>query len=141
ATGPATWACEPVPNIERLPPLSGGRRSKFEVRVELTEEVGAPLLLVGLADGARGPAQPVEGAQEAAVALVPPPHVARSSPARLAQAVEAPVVADAVARVGLDVVPGQVTEAGPPLEEPGPPRHDAGHRIAVVPRGGQRVEH
>src|SRR2546429_4962795 len=84
-------------------------------RVELAQELGAPLLLVVLADRGGGDAQPVQRPEEALIGRVSPPHVARSPPTRLAQAVEAAVVADPEARVRLDVVAGELPEAGPPL--------------------------
>src|SRR5437763_276098 len=73
------------------PPLAVGRRP---VRVELAEELGAAFGFVGLADGLGHAPQTVEGAQEAAVGLVPPADVARPSPPGLAKAIEAAVVAD-----------------------------------------------
>src|SRR5205823_13663363 len=96
-------------------------------RVELAQELGAPLLLVVLADRGGGDAQPVERPEEALIGRVRPPHVARSPPTRLAQAVEAAVVADPEARVRLDVVAGELPEAGPCIEEPGPARDDLRH--------------
>ena len=56
-------------------------------------------------------------------------HVARAPPAGLAEGVEAPVVTDPEAGVGLDVVPGMLAEAGPPVEEPGEAGHHGGHRL------------
>jgi hypothetical protein len=44
------------------------------------------------------------------------------------------VVADAEACVGLDVVPSELTEAGPAVEAPRPLGDDARHRVA--PFGG-----
>jgi hypothetical protein len=44
------------------------------------------------------------------------------------------VVPDAEARVGLDVVPGQLAEARPPVEETGPVSDDRGHRVTAVGR-------
>src|SRR6266480_852265 len=82
-------------------------------RVQLAQELGAPLLLVVLADRGGGGAQPVERPEEALIGRVPPPHIARSPPTRLAQAVEAAVVADPEARVRLDVVAGELPGAGP----------------------------
>src|ERR687896_712649 len=80
---------------------------------ELVEELTTALLLVGLADGGGGATQSVERAQEAAVRLVGPAHIARTAPSRLAQPVEAAVVTDAEARVSLHVVAGKRTQAGP----------------------------
>ena len=87
------------------------------VGVELAEELGAAFLLVGLADGGRRVAQAFEGAEEAAVALVGPAHVPRSPPSRGAQRIEAAVVADAEAGVGLDVVAPQLAQLGPGVDE------------------------
>src|SRR5680860_90341 len=106
--------------------------ASIPARLELVQELGAALLLVGLVDGGRRTAQAVEGAQEAAVGLVAPAHVAGASPARLAQAVEAAVVADAEARVPLDVVAGELAEACPPVEEAGPARDHRRHRGASL---------
>src|SRR5205823_8888575 len=92
-------------------------------RVELAQELGAPLLLVVLADRAGGGVEPVERPEEALIGRVAPSHVARPSPTRLAEPVEATVVADPEARVRLDVVAGELSEPGPRIEEPGPARH------------------
>src|SRR5689334_23172295 len=87
------------------------------VGVELVEELVAALLLRPLADGGRRPPQAVEGAEEAAVALVLPPDVAAPPPAVGPKCVEAAVVADPVAGVGLDIVAGEIAEGRPPFEE------------------------
>src|SRR5436190_23822770 len=92
------------------PPLAVSGRP---LRVELAEELGAAVSLVVLADGVGGAPEPVQRAEEAAVGLVAPAHVARPSPARLAEAVEAAVVADAEIGVGLDVVPAEFAQPGP----------------------------
>jgi len=115
--------------------------------VELVEELRAALLLIVLTDGGGRGAQPVQRAEKALVGRVPPPHVARSAPTRLAQPVETAVVADPEVRVRLDVVAGKLSESGPRVEEPGPARDDVRHRrspILGVDRqrgveGGQRV--
>src|SRR5262245_54599777 len=86
----------------RLPALPG------PFRVELTEELGAAQLLVFLADRARRPPEAVERAQEPLVGRVAPADIARAAPPRLAQPVEAAVVADAEVRVGLDIVAGEL---------------------------------
>src|SRR5690606_39261511 len=94
------------------------------IRVELVEEVRAALLLVGLADrGRRGP-QALERAEEPPVGLVGPAHVPAPPPARAAQGVEPPVVADARVRVALDVVAPQLRQPGPRVEEPWPAGDD-----------------
>ena len=108
-------------------------------RLELVEELGAAGLLVGLADRRRAAAQAVERAEEPAVGLVPPPHVARAPPARLPEPVEAAVVADPEARVGLDRVAGELAQAGPAVEEAGPPRDHGGDRVASVGARGARA--
>src|SRR5438309_11551712 len=92
------------------PPRLAALRTPF--RVQLAQELGAPLLLVVLADRGGGDAQPVERPEEPLIGRVPPPHVARSPPARLAHAVEAAVVADPAARVRLDVLAGGLCAAG-----------------------------
>src|SRR3954452_3098539 len=78
-------------------------RGAAPVGVELFEEQGAAVGLVGFADAGRHHAQPIERAQEPAIRLVPPPHVPRPAPTGAAQRVEATVVPDAVIGVGLDV--------------------------------------
>src|SRR4029453_16408099 len=93
-----------APRLARLP---------APFRVELAEELGAALLLVVLTHGGGGGAQPFQRAEEALVGRVPPPHVARSAPTRLAQPVETAVVADAEVRIRLDVVAGELSEPGP----------------------------
>src|SRR5260370_35151805 len=89
------------------------------LRVELVEELCAPLLLVVLADRAGGGAQPVERPEEALIGRVPPPHVARAAPTGLAEPVEAPVAADPEAGVRLDLLAGELPEAAPPTRDPG----------------------
>src|SRR2546430_11024149 len=88
------------------PPRLAALRTPF--RVELAQELGAPLLLVVLADRGGGGAQPVERPEEALIGRVPPPHVARSPPPRLAQAVQAAVVADPEAPVRFDALAGKL---------------------------------
>ena len=68
-------------------------------RVELPEEVGAPLGLVVLADLGGRALQPGQGPEEPAVARVLPPHVAAAPPPVGAQRVEAAVVAHPVGGV------------------------------------------
>src|SRR4051812_19195835 len=111
-------------SARRLPAAPGDlevRASGGQRRVELGEELGAPLGLVPLADAAGGPTQPLQAAQEAPVGLVGPPHVAAPSPAAGPQPVEAGVVGARVAGVGLDVVRGGIAQPRPAVEEPGPP--------------------
>ena len=113
--------------------------------VQLVQELVAPLRLVDLADGLRRRPQTFERAQEAAVGLVVPPDVSRSAPARLAQAVEAAVIADAEVRVRLDVVARELPEPRPRVEELRPARTHVGDCFAPTPdgavqRGAQRVE-
>ena len=85
-----------------------------------------------LADRLGGPAQALERAEEAAVRLVAPAHVARAAPARLAQAVEPAVVADAEVRVGLDVVAREPSELRPRVEEARPAGAHVGDRVAAA---------
>ena len=116
-------------------------------RLELVEELVAAGLLVGLADGRRTRAQPVERAEEAPVGLVLPPHVARAPPAGLAQPVEAAVVADPEVRVRLDRVAGELDRGGPSRRGTGatarPPAATASRRAgsaaARAPRRGARA--
>src|ERR1700730_3083162 len=121
------WGC-----LRGKPPRLAALRAPFGV--ELAQELGASLLLVALADRGGGGAQPVERPEEALIGRVPPPDVARSPPTRLAQPVEAAVVPDSEARVCLDVVAGELSEAGPRIEEPGPTRDDLRHRGSTVVR-------
>ena len=94
-------------------------------RIELHEEFGTPLGLVGLVNHVGTAAQSVEGVEETDVLGMRPADVARSAPAGLAELVEPAVVADAVVRVGLDVVTGTVAERAP-------------HADATRPRRSQR---
>src|SRR5688500_13784035 len=110
----------------------GGR----PVGVELLQERGAALGLVGLADRLGLPPQPVERPQEPPVLLVLPPDVAPAPPAAGPEPVEAPVVADAVVGVALDRVAAEVAQPGPGLEVAGPPGHHLGHGLAVTGRQG-----
>ena len=108
-------------------------------RIELTEELCAPLLFGVLADRSRRRTQAVEAAQEPPVRLVLPPDQARALPARRPQGVETAVVPDPEAGVGLHVVPGQRAECGPGVQRagggPGPRRRP---RAGVVPPAGTR---
>ena len=81
------------------------------LRVELTEEDRAPLLLVDLADGAGETAERVEHVEEVAVRGVTSPHVSGSARAGGTELVEPAVVADAGVRVPLDVVAGELRSA------------------------------
>src|SRR4051794_20105058 len=100
------------------------------IRVELDDELVASCGLVGLADRFGRRSQSLERAQEATVLLVAEAHVARTTPSRLSQTVEAAVVADAEARVRLDVVACKLAEPSPGVEETGPARDDIGDRVA-----------
>src|SRR5260370_1030775 len=111
------------------------------LRVELVEELCAPLLLVVLADRAGGGAQPVERPEEALICRGPPPHVARAPPTGLAEPVQAPVVADPEARVRLDVAAGELPEAGPRTAGPGPARHPDPQPGSPQPTMLVRVRH
>ena len=94
--------------MPRLPDSGDGRGSVWvdavPVGFELVQELAAAGLLVGLADRRRRLTKAGERPEEPAVGLVPPPHVARATPPRLAEPVEAPVVAHPEVRVRLDVV-------------------------------------
>src|SRR5207248_10999126 len=77
--------------------------------------------------------------QEPAVGGLPPAHVPRPPPALLPQAVEAPVVPDPEAGVGLDLVAPKVAELGPSIEERRPPGDDRAHEgTPLGTRRGQR---
>src|SRR3712207_8877133 len=73
-------------------------------RVAVAQQLGAALLLVGLADRLRGSGQRGEAAEEATVGLVRPRHRAVALPAVATQRVQAAVVAGAGVGVGLDGV-------------------------------------
>src|SRR5436309_11846702 len=81
------------------------RRALAPARVELVEEVPAPLGLVGLADGPSDTGQARQAAEEPAVRLVAGTHVARGPPAGAAASVEAAVVPDAETGSGSGAVP------------------------------------
>src|SRR5437764_8718258 len=104
------------------------RRALAPARVELVEEVPAPLGLVGLADGPSDTGQARQAAEEPAVRLVAGTHVARAPPAGAPQRVEPAVVPDAKVGIGLGVVPGQIAERRPRVEVPGEGGSDLGHR-------------
>src|SRR5579875_2470577 len=127
---PATWY--PTTAASRSPRSA---TSEWQRRVELAQEQRAPLLLGGLPDGTRSSLQTTQTGQKAAIALVRPPHQAAPPPARLPQGVESPVVADAVARVGLHVVARQLPEPGPRLAEVGEGPHHVRHCVTPVCRG------
>jgi len=79
-----------------------------------------------------GSRQTREGPEKAPVRLVLPSNKTRAAPAVLAERIEAPVVANAVGRVRLDVVSAQVTQAGPSVEETRPARHNIGNRSSAL---------
>lgn len=110
------------------------RRLGGTARIKLAQELPATLLLRSLTDGASRLAKPVERAQEPSVLLVPPSNLSDSAPPAGPQGVESAVVTDAVARVGLDIVPGKVPESGPSFEEGGKGGNHVGD--AVPPRLG-----
>src|SRR3954462_2240165 len=110
----------------------GGLLPGRPVGGELAGELGAAFGFVVFADGGGGAAQAVEGAQEAAVGLVAPADITGAPPTRLAQSVEAAVVADAEVGVGLDVVARHLAEEGPRFERPGPAGGDSRHRISTL---------
>src|SRR5438034_3426432 len=113
----------------KCPKLAAARCvAAMPVGVELAQELAAAGLFVGLADGRGGLAQSLERPQEAAIRLVPPAHVAAAPPTGLPEPVEAPVVADPVARIRLDVVTGELAEPRPCLEGGRPAFDDVGHR-------------
>ena len=99
----------------------------------------AALLLVVLADGAGRGAQCLEGAQEPTVGLFTPAHIARAPPARRAQGVEAPVIADPGERVALDLVVAQLGQGRPRVEAAGPARRHRPHASTALPRGRARA--
>src|SRR4051794_21306879 len=107
---------------------------RHATRVALGEEDAAALGLVVLADTPGGLAEAAQRPEEAAVLLVGPADVAAAPPAVGPQPVEPPVVADAVAGIGLHVVPPEVAEAGPGVEVAGPAGDHGGHGVA--PRAG-----
>lgn len=107
--------------------------------IELGQEEGAPVGLVGLADGSGLTLETLQRPEEAPVGLVLPADVARASPAGATEAVEAAVVAGPEAGIGLDVVTSQLTELGPGVEEPREAGHHHGDGIASFVLGrGQR---
>src|SRR3712207_8154360 len=89
-----------------LAAVSAGRPtvSRRQGGVAVAQQLGAALLLVGLADRLRGAGQHRHTAQEATVGLVRPRHRAVPLPAVAAQRVETAVVAGAGVRVRLDDV-------------------------------------
>src|SRR5450759_511335 len=142
-----SWPVIPVMSARRTTPtlLVGLRGDPIPVRLELVEEREAPVGLVGLADRGGDPAEPGEGPEEPPVGRVHPPDVARPAPAGPPEPVEAPVVADPIAGVRLDVVVCRVAEASPSVQERGPVGDDRGDRVApggrlLAPGGGERGE-
>ena len=106
-------------------------------RVELGEEQGDALGLVGLADRRGHLAEAAQAAEEATVRRVGPAHVARAAPAVGPQRVEPAVVADPVGGVALHRVPPGVAERPPGGQRPGMGGDDGGHRVVAarpVPR-------
>ena len=104
------------------------------------EEQRATLLLVVLADRACRSTQTIERAQEAAVLLVRPAHVAGPAPTVRPQPVEPAVVPGAERGVRLDVVARQLAETRPGVEEARPSRDHCGDGISIAERTGERGE-
>jgi len=117
----------------------------FQLWVQLVNEFGAPLRLVGLADRLCSCTEPVERTQKSSIGLVAPAHVARAAPSRLSQAVEPAVIADAEVCVRLDVVASEPSELRPRIAIAGPARADVGNGVAATrgrhcERAAQRFE-
>src|SRR5882757_442722 len=98
--------------------------------VQLVQEFVAPLRLVDFADGLGLRPQALERAQEPTVGFVAPTDVAGAAPTRLAQSVEATVIADTEVRVSLDVVARELPETRPCVEELRPTRTHVGDGFA-----------
>ena len=99
-----------------------------------------------LADAAGGRLEAVQRPQEALVLGVGPADVAAAPPAVLAEPVEAAVVADPEGGVGLDVVAGELAQAGPRRRgsgasgpPPRTPRPAARRRVRRGRRRGRRA--
>lgn len=112
-----------VCHLQRLPVR------RWPLRIELSQEQGAPPCFGLLAQGLRGRAQGVERSQEPAVRFVDPTHVSGAAPTGGPQGVEAAVITDPRVRVRLDIVTGQPAEFGPTIQEGRIGRDHGGHRV------------
>jgi hypothetical protein len=75
------------------------------------------MVFVGLTDRGGGSLETGECPEEAPIARVFPSHEARSSPPVLSQSVETSVVADAIGRIRVHGILGEITQIGPAVEE------------------------
>ena len=92
----------------------------------MSEELCAPLCLVGLADDLGLSTQTIERSQEALICQMLSTDIAVASPSVCPQRVETPVIAHSERCVGLDVVACDLSETRPRV---------AGARICSTDRG------
>jgi histidine triad (HIT) family protein len=110
------------------------------IRVELAQELRAPLGLIGLSDRGRLASQSLKRPQEPSIALVLPTDIPRAPPPRVPQGVQPAVVSDAVIGVGLDRIGRHVTQRHPGIDHFGERRRYRGQRHSLLSyRRGQRV--
>ena len=108
--------------------------------IELVHEHGDALGLVTLADCRRHLLQTAQAAQEPAIRLVGPAHVARAAPTVGAQGIEAAVIADAIRRIALDRVATQAAQRSPCVERTRVGRNHRGdQRTAIAGWRGERL--
>jgi hypothetical protein len=93
----------------------------------LRQKLPAPLCFIELSDPPRHVGQASQRAQETAVGLISPTHVATAAPPTGAQRIQPAVVADAVVGVRLHVVATKVSELRPAVEITRPTGHHVGH--------------
>lgn len=102
------------------------------VWVELEEEGGDPLLLVGLADPGCGISESEETSEEPAVALVGPAHIPRTLPATGPQGIESTVVAHPERGVATDRLVLALAQEAPRSQRTGMIGDDGRHGPAPL---------
>ncbi|MEA3214866.1 MAG: hypothetical protein QOJ19_1022 [Acidimicrobiia bacterium] len=100
--------------------LEGTYIRRRPLRVALAQEVRTAFRFVLFVDALGRVLQTRQRPEEASIALVPPAHIAVAAPTTLAESVQTAVVADPKGRIGLDVVPSELAQASPAVEEARP---------------------
>ena len=85
----------------------------------MSQEERATLLFICLADPASGGAEAVQSAEEASVFGMRPADIAATAPTVGSEPIESTVIANPKGGVGLHVITGELTKAGPSIEKPG----------------------
>ena len=110
-------------------------------RVELHQELLAANVLVGFANGGRGPLKTQNRTQESVIRPMLPPDETAAPPAIGTQGVKTTVIPDAEGRVSLDIIATKRAQRGPRIEITGVAGDDCCYRGAALRHivEGQRI--